>query len=160
MRGAWAPRSGITLLSSRPSEARAGTHLSRYSCGAMGPGSRASRSAGMTMRIVQRSSPEAIADNFSGSASIRIITRQQRAAAVVDSMPLPTRSLTQVVLALRGCLEVLVEPVQRALPGEFGRGFVVTRRRVVVEAVLRGFVHMAFVRHLGRGQRLLVGRPA
>src|SRR5277367_3184428 len=53
---------------------------------------------------------------------------------------------------LAGCLrvspQVLVEPVQRVLPGLFGCGFVVTGGRVVVEAVIGAFVDMTLVRHL------------
>src|SRR5439155_22253427 len=45
-------------LSSRTSTARAGTHLSLPSSGEMGPGSRALRSAGMTVVIVQKAAVE------------------------------------------------------------------------------------------------------
>ena len=44
--------------------------------------------------------------------------------------------------------QVQVEPVERALPGFLGRGFVVPRRRVVVEAVIGAFVDMTLVRHM------------
>jgi hypothetical protein len=44
--------------------------------------------------------------------------------------------------------QVLVEPIQRVLPGLFGCGFVVTGGRVVVEAVIGNFVDMTLVRHV------------
>ena len=54
---------------------------------------------------------------------------------------------------------VLVEPVHRALPGELGGGLVITRRRVVVEAVLGLRVDVAFVRDVVGLQRRLVRGP-
>ena len=49
--------------------------------------------------------------------------------------------------ALLGCLikrlpQVLVEPLERACPRKFGGCFVITRRRVVVKAVLFSVVHV------------------
>src|SRR5215831_18610085 len=41
--------------------------------------------------------------------------------------------------------QVFVEPVERALPGLFGGGFVVARRGVVVEAVIGALVDMPFM---------------
>src|SRR5262245_22168654 len=56
--------------------------------------------------------------------------------------------------------DVLVEPGDRALPGEVRRGFVVPLRRgVVVEAVHGVGVDVAFVRHLRLGQLFVVIRP-
>ena len=68
-------------------------------------------------------------------------------------------ALTRVSL---GCsrLQILVEPVQRVLPGFFGRRFVIAGRRVVVEAVLRVLVDVVLVRHAGRGERRRIGRGA
>jgi DNA-binding CsgD family transcriptional regulator len=55
---------------------------------------------------------------------------------------------------------VFVKPLDRAVPGEVGRGLVVAlRRRVVVEAVHRALVDVPFVRYARRGQRLVVIRP-
>src|SRR5690242_9179284 len=44
--------------------------------------------------------------------------------------------------------QILIEEIQRALPGELRRLLVVAGRRIVVEAVLRAFVDEAFVRHV------------
>src|SRR5438552_4852859 len=67
------------------------------------------------------------------------------------SMSLPSLGLTA---------HVLVEPVDRALPGEFGGRFVVAfGRRIVVEAVNRTGVDISLVWHFVRLQRLIVGRP-
>ena len=44
--------------------------------------------------------------------------------------------------------QVSVEPVQRMLPGLLGCGFVVTRRRVVMEAVIGALVNVTLVRHV------------
>ena len=46
-----------------------------------------------------------------------------------------------------GC-QILVEPIQRVLPGFLGRCFVVTGRRVIVEAVIGGLVDVTLVRHV------------
>src|SRR4029077_11648958 len=54
----------------------------------------------------------------------------------------------------------LVEPIQRALPGLFGRGFVVTGGRIIVEAVIGAFVDMTLVRHLRGCQSSIEGWPA
>ena len=56
--------------------------------------------------------------------------------------------------------QVLVEPVQRALPCELGRGFVVTGRRVVVEAVISTLVDIALVRHVCGRECGIKGWPA
>src|SRR5882757_9603449 len=48
--------------------------------------------------------------------------------------------------------QVLVEPIERVLPGFFGCCVIVTGRRVVVEAVIGTFVDMSLVRHLRRGE--------
>ena len=55
---------------------------------------------------------------------------------------------------------VLVEVVERPLPGELGRLGVEARRRVVVEAVLRPRIDERLVRNTVRLQRRLVRRPA
>src|SRR6266571_2267461 len=67
------------------------------------------------------------------------------------SMSLPSLGLTA---------HVLVEPVDRALPGEFGGRFVVAfGRRIVVEAVNCTGVDISLVWHFVRLQRLIIGRP-
>jgi hypothetical protein len=55
---------------------------------------------------------------------------------------------------------VLIEEIQRALPGEFGRGFVVAWRRVVVESVIRAFVQVCGVGDVVGFQRFLLSGPA
>ena len=55
--------------------------------------------------------------------------------------------------------QVLVEPLQCVLPRFFGRGFVVSGRRVVMEAVIGAFVDVTFVRHIGLRQGGIEGRP-
>src|SRR5580700_2442399 len=55
---------------------------------------------------------------------------------------------------------VFVEPVDRALPGQIGRGFVIAfRRRVAIEAMDGARVNIAFVRNVRRVQGLVVRRP-
>ena len=55
---------------------------------------------------------------------------------------------------------VFVEPVDRALPGQIGRGFVIPfRRRVAIEAMYGARVNIAFVRNVRRVQGLVVSRP-
>src|SRR5215472_6201533 len=56
--------------------------------------------------------------------------------------------------------QILVEPVQGALPGFFGCGFVVTGSCVVVEAVIGAFVNVTLMGHLRLGQRGIEGRPS
>src|SRR5437773_401405 len=56
--------------------------------------------------------------------------------------------------------QILVEEVERPLPRELGGGFVVARRRVVVEAVLRSLVHERLVLLAVRFQRRLERRPS
>src|SRR6516164_11010749 len=56
--------------------------------------------------------------------------------------------------------QVLLEPIERALPGELGGGLVVARRGVVMEAVIGAHIDKAFVRHLGLSKLLVEGRPA
>src|SRR5207247_5644330 len=55
------------------------------------------------------------------------------------------------------CPQVLVEKVERPLPRELGRLFVVARRRVVVEPVLRALVDEHLVLLVVRLQRRLEG---
>src|SRR5258708_28521042 len=55
---------------------------------------------------------------------------------------------------------VLVEVIHRALPGELGRGFVVTRRGVVMEAVVGSVVDERLVVALVGLESCLVGRPS
>ena len=45
--------------------------------------------------------------------------------------------------------QILVEPVQRALPGLLCSGFVVAGGRVVVETVIGSLIDMTLVRHAG-----------
>src|ERR1700759_2939003 len=55
---------------------------------------------------------------------------------------------------------VFVEPVDRALPGQIGRGFVIPfRSRVAIEAMYGAWINIAFVRNIGRTQGFVVGRP-
>ena len=51
--------------------------------------------------------------------------------------------------AYRSSLQILVEEIERALPGQLGGRFVVARRRVVVEAVIGAFVDVARCRSRG-----------
>src|SRR5205809_1652464 len=55
--------------------------------------------------------------------------------------------------------QVLVEPLQRAPPGQLGCRFVVARRGVVVEAVIGLGIDVAFVRNIGCLQCRVVRRP-
>src|SRR5579862_9132012 len=59
-----------------------------------------------------------------------------------------------------GRSQVFVEPIERALPGELGGRVVVTRRRVVVEAVIGTLVDIAFVGDVGGRQGGIEGRPS
>src|ERR1700728_2420656 len=55
---------------------------------------------------------------------------------------------------------VFVEPVDCALPGQIGRGFVIPlRRRVAIEAMYGTRVNIALVRNVRRVQGLVVSRP-
>src|SRR6202000_861262 len=55
--------------------------------------------------------------------------------------------------------EVLVEKVDRALPGQLGGGFVVARRGIVVEAVLRAGINVYLVFHVRGFQGFFVVGP-
>src|SRR5712671_6398003 len=57
-------------------------------------------------------------------------------------------------------LQVFVEPIQRVLPGFFGGGLVVTRRRVVVEAVIGALVDVTFMRHVVGRECRIKGLPS
>jgi hypothetical protein len=55
---------------------------------------------------------------------------------------------------------VFVEPVDRALPGQIGRGFLIPfRRRVASEAMYGTGVNIVVVRNVRRVQGLVVSRP-
>jgi hypothetical protein len=55
---------------------------------------------------------------------------------------------------------VFVEPVNRALPGQIGRDFVIPfRRRVAIEPMYSARVNIAVVRYVRRVQGLVVSRP-
>ena len=55
---------------------------------------------------------------------------------------------------------VFVEPVNRALPGQIGCGFVVALGRcIAIEAMNRVRIDIAFMRNVGCRQGLVVGRP-
>src|ERR1700719_3637883 len=56
--------------------------------------------------------------------------------------------------------QVLIEPIQCALPSFLGGSLVVTGRRVVVEAVIGVLVDMSLMWHLRLGQRGVEGRPS
>src|SRR5262245_13863902 len=60
----------------------------------------------------------------------------------------------------RASAQIFVEPVEGALPGELGGRFVVARRGVVVKAVLRAGIDVAFMRHMTGGERLVERRPS
>ena len=49
--------------------------------------------------------------------------------------------------------QILVEPIERVLPSLFRGGFVITRCRVVVKAMVGSLVDMTFVGNLGFGER-------
>src|SRR5439155_7546354 len=55
--------------------------------------------------------------------------------------------------------EVLLEERDRPLPGQLGRRLVVTRRRVVVKAVLGAGIYVRLVLYAACLQGRLVGRP-
>src|SRR5689334_4333147 len=57
-------------------------------------------------------------------------------------------------------MQIFVEPVQSALPGKLGRGLVVTRRCVVVEAVIGADIDIALMRGMRGGELLVESRPA
>ena len=56
--------------------------------------------------------------------------------------------------------QVLVEPIECALPSFLGGSFVVTGRRIVVEALIGALVDVPLMRHLRHGQRGIEGRPS
>src|ERR1700752_455761 len=56
--------------------------------------------------------------------------------------------------------QVLIEPLKRARPGQFGGGFVITRRGVIVEAVLFAIVHVRLKHFVVGFQRLFIGCDA
>src|SRR5262245_21446416 len=60
----------------------------------------------------------------------------------------------------RESAQVLVEELQRPVPGELRRRLVVARRRVVVEAVLRPLVDEQLIGLVVRLERGLIGRNA
>src|SRR5712691_3184955 len=62
--------------------------------------------------------------------------------------------------ALRLAPQVLVEELERPLPGELGGGLVISRCRVVVEAVLRARILVHRVRDVAGLERSLVSGPA
>src|SRR6266550_7772476 len=63
----------------------------------------------------------------------------------------------RLVRSRRGSADVLVEPLDGAVPRELGRRLVVAFGCcVVVEAVHRALVDVPFVRHAGSGERLVV----
>ena len=63
-------------------------------------------------------------------------------------------------LAAASVTQVFVEPVDSALPGQIGRGFVVPFwRRVAIEAMYGARVNIAVVRNVRRVQGLVVRRP-
>src|SRR5438874_8861937 len=55
--------------------------------------------------------------------------------------------------------EILLEVGHRAVPRELRCRLVIARRRIVVEAVLRPRVHVHFVAHARRLERLLITWP-
>ena len=62
--------------------------------------------------------------------------------------------------APKSATHIFVEPVDRALPCQIGRGFVISfRRRVAIEAMHRARVDIAVVRNIRRGQGLVISRP-
>src|SRR5258705_13028522 len=56
--------------------------------------------------------------------------------------------------------QIFVEPIKRVLPGFFCCRFVVTRGRVVVEAVIGALVDMTLMRHVVGGERRIKGFPS
>jgi hypothetical protein len=72
----------------------------------------------------------------------------------------PRRHLTRFRAPSSLPPDVLVEELERSLPRELRGRFVVARRRVVVEAVLRALVHEHLVLLVVRLQRRLVRRDA
>ena len=42
-------------------------------------------------------------------------------------------------------LQILVEEVESALPGKLGGGFVISRRRIVVETMIRALIYIFLV---------------
>ena len=56
--------------------------------------------------------------------------------------------------------EIFVQPIQRALPGQFCCRFVVAGCRVVMEAVIGASIHKAFVRNMRRDKRPIKRRPS
>src|SRR5438046_3611411 len=66
----------------------------------------------------------------------------------------------QSMSAIRLAPQVLVEELERPLPGELGGGLVISRCRVVVEAVLRTRILVHRVRDVAGLERSLVSGPA
>src|SRR5262249_52319150 len=73
--------------------------------------------------------------------------------------PYSGRTMARTGHPLLFLAELAVEEGDRPLPRELGRGGVVARGRVVVEAVLRARIDERLVVDVRRLQRLLVGRP-
>src|SRR3984893_7212182 len=86
--------------------------------------------------------------------------RQSRAAEhhIGDVKTLATAAGSPTARRVRP--EVLIEPIQCALPSFLGGSRVVTGRRVVVEAVIGALVDMSLMWHLRLGQRGVEGRPS
>src|SRR6266705_3213643 len=64
------------------------------------------------------------------------------------------------LLTQLGRPQVLVEERDRSLPGEFGCGLVITRSRVVMEAVIHVRIDERFIVHFVRFERSLVSSPS
>ena len=72
----------------------------------------------------------------------------------------PFRQAARGLSVARLLTQRLVEEFQGAVPGQCGRSFVIARRRVVVEAVIRSFVNIRRVRDVIRFKRGLVRGPS
>src|ERR1700688_2461553 len=89
---------------------------------------------------------------YGGSVEKSVFTTAARAGALGAITSLPSPTAVAVVRksrrehAKKSGTRVFVEPVNRPLPGQVGRGFVVAfRRRVTIEAMNSARVDIAFV---------------
>src|SRR6266478_5530423 len=60
----------------------------------------------------------------------------------------------------RSGLQILIEKVEASLPGQFRGRLIVSRRRVVVETVIRALVYIRGIGHVIGLERFLPGRKS
>src|SRR5512144_1279663 len=93
-------------------------------------------------------------------ASLRCGSLTVAASGCPREIPLRSAARSSIDRMARRSAQMLVQVGERPLPRELGRGGIVTRRRVVVEPVLRPRVEIALVTNVGGLERGLVRGPA